>query len=86
MSLKDQMPFFNNPPPWFCRMIAVVLGLMAAVYFILLAFIVFAGHEYWPILIFGPIIFCTLWAMRRNWQVARMKENERVIRERTPDA
>ena len=54
MSLKDQMPFFSDPPPWYYRTMAVVLGLAAAGHFVLLAFIVLRGHEYWPILIFWP--------------------------------
>jgi hypothetical protein len=86
MSLKDQMPFFSDPPPWYFRMMAILFGLVGVGWFILLAFIIFKGHEYWPILIFGPAIFLAAFVTRGLWQRARMKENERDTQERTPDA
>lgn len=53
MNLKDQMPFFNDTPPWYFRMMA--LGVVTAGYFVILAFIVIEGREYWPILILAHL-------------------------------
>jgi len=65
---------------------AAVFGLGAVGFFILLAFIIFKGHEYWPILIFGPTIFLAAMVARGLWRSARTKDNERIKQEQTPDA
>jgi len=76
MSLKDQMPFFSDPPPWYYRLMAAVfgLGVIPLVYVIVLCLI---GHEYWPLLIFGGTIFFVIFTVRILLHKARMKENER---------
>jgi hypothetical protein len=85
MSLRDQMPFFNDPPSWYFRVVAALLGTGAVIFFLCLAFIVFWGREYWPILLFGPIIFFASMAARGFWQRARMKENQGFKQEPTND-
>jgi hypothetical protein len=86
MSLKDQMPFFTDPPSWYFRIMAVLFGLVAVGCLFLLVFIIIKGHEYWPILIFGPTIFLGAVVARSLWRSARMKDNERITQEPTPDA
>jgi hypothetical protein len=86
MSLKDQMPFFSDPPSWYYRMMAVVFGLVAVWFSFLLGFLCIWGHEYWTVLIFGPTIFFASMVARGLWRKARMKENERFNQETTPDA
>jgi hypothetical protein len=76
MSLKDQMPFFSDPPPWYYRTMAVVFGSGAVGFLFLLVFLCFRGHEYWTVLIFGPTIFFAAMAARALWRSARKKENE----------
>ena len=76
MSIKDQMPFFSDPPPWYYRTIAVVFGLGAVGLLFLLAFLCLQGHEYWTVLIFGPTIFFAIMAARGLWRSARKKESE----------
>ena len=85
MSLKDQMPFFSDPPPWYYRMMAVGCVLVVALALIPVG-LCWWGHEYWPLLIFGIVIFCMALSARGLWQRARIKENERVTQEPTPDA
>jgi len=76
MSLKDQMPFFSDPPPWYYRMMAAVFGL-AAVGFLYPLGLCFWGHEYWPVLIFGPTMYFAIMTARNLLRSAHMKENER---------
>jgi len=86
MSLKDQMPFFSNPPPWYSRMVAVLLC-VGVVPFVCISVMCLLSHEYWPVLIFAPIIFFTIWAARGAWRRALQKEeNERFKSETKLDA
>jgi len=85
MSLKDHMPFSNNPPPWFLRMMAV-LYCVAIVPFLWMSVMCLLTHEYWPLPIFGVILFAAVIAARGLWQRARLKENERVTQKPTSDA
>jgi hypothetical protein len=85
MSLKDQTPFFSDPPPWYFRMMAV-LFCVAIVPFLCVSFVCLLAHEYWPVLIFVPIAFLLIVTARGLWQKARVKESKRVTQEPTTDA
>ena len=85
MSLKDQMPFFSDPPPWYYRAMAVGFVLVAVLVLFPLG-LCFRGHEYWPVLIFGPMIYFAIFTARILLRSARLKENERAKQEPTPDA
>jgi hypothetical protein len=76
MSLKDQMPFFSDPPPWYYRMMAGLFGLVAVGFFYPLG-LCFRGHEYWPVLIFGLTMYFAIMAARNLLRSARRKEIER---------
>jgi hypothetical protein len=85
MSLKDQMPFFSNPPAWYYRAAAIACGIIAVLWLYPIGLCLW-GHEYWPLLIFGVIMLCLVFSARGFWQRARMKENERFDEDTTPDA
>jgi uncharacterized membrane protein YvlD (DUF360 family) len=84
MSLKDQTPFFSDPPPWYYRFMAV-LCVLVILLFSYPSVLCLLGHEYWPLLIFGVGIFCMVISARGLWQRARIKENERFKQQTTPD-
>jgi hypothetical protein len=84
MSLKDQMPFFSDPPPWYFRMMAV-LSCIASVPFLVVSVMCLLTHEYWPLPMFGFVIFCMVFSARRMWKKARMKENGKIVQGPTPD-
>jgi hypothetical protein len=75
MSLKDQMPFFNDPPPWYYRVMAAVFGL-GIVVLLYPAVLCLMGHEYWPLLIFGGTMFFAVMTIRSLLRSARRKESE----------
>jgi hypothetical protein len=83
MSLKDQMPFFSNPPAWYYRMMAV-LCCIAAVPFLCVSVMCLLWHEYWPLLIFGVVIFCMVFSARGLWQRARTKKKRASSKRRHP--
>jgi hypothetical protein len=85
MSLKDQMPFFSDPPPWYHRTMAVGFYLIAVLVLFPLG-LCFWGHEYWPVFIFGPMIYFAIFVARSQWRTAQMKQNERFKQESTTDA
>jgi hypothetical protein len=81
MSLKDQMPFFNDPPPWHYRLMAVLDGLVI-LRLLYPSVMCLLGHEYWLFLIFGGTIFFMVLAIRGLLYKARIKENERTSKSR----
>lgn len=82
MNLNDQMPFFSDPPPWYFRMMAVLLC-AAIVPFLCVSVMCLLTHDYWPVFIFVPIAFFGIMAARGLWQKARVKENKRNTQEPT---
>jgi hypothetical protein len=85
MSQKDQTPFFNNPPAWFYRVMAVSCLLIVAVTLYPLGLCLW-GHQYRPVLILGPTIYFSIMLARNLWQRARMKDNEGFKRYTIPRA
>jgi hypothetical protein len=85
MSLKTLMPFFNNPPPRYYRIMAVLCGL-SIIPLLYIMVLCLWGHEYWPIAFFGLWMFFVIVAVRNLLRSARFKESERAKQEPTPDA
>lgn len=84
MGLKDHMPFFSDPPPWYYRAVAIVCGVLAVFWLFPIGLCLWE-HDYWPLLVFGVIFGCMVMGALKFWQRARMRQKERVTQERTPD-
>jgi len=84
MSFKDQLPFFSDPPPWYYRMMAVFFGLgIPLIIFIMV--LCLRGREYWPFLMFAPMLYFVILTIRNLLRSARAKENKSIKQMPTSD-